>query len=416
MNVIEIKPDIFWVGAADWAVRDFHGYVTPQGTTYNNYLIMDKEVTLVDAVKSEFAEVGVANIKRIVDPAKIKNIIINHIENDHMGALGRIMELVPADTKIYTTMRGKEGMGRFFDIEGWNILTVKTDDEIKLGKYTLKFIETPMLHWPDSMVTYVKEAKLLISQDVFGQHLATTARFDDEFIECASITELDDATIDYYANILMPFGKLIKAKLTQIKNMGIDIDMIAPDHGIIWRKNPGRAVETYMNLSNGMADQRIVIIYDTMWHSTEQMTLPVMRGIRDCGVDCKVIKLRATPMSVAIKEFWKARGCLVGSPTLNNEVFPSVAEFMVHLKGLRPKDRFMGAFGSYGWMGGAVQWLYQNFRDMRLDAFEPGIQVQYRCKPEDDERCYEFGKDFATSLKEYHNRYQKSGALKVGLS
>lgn len=406
MNVIEIKPGIYWVGAADWAVRDFHGYVTPQGTTYNNYLIMDDEVTLLDAVKSNFAEVGVSNIRSVVEPSRIKNIVINHIENDHLGALGRIMELVSPDVKIFTTKRGFEGMSRFFNTENWNVNIVKSGDELKIGKYTLQFIETPMLHWPDSMVTYVKEAKLLVSQDVFGQHIATTARFDDEFIENASVTELEDATIDYYANILMPFGKLIKTKLTQIQNMGLDIDMIAPDHGIIWRQKPERAIDMYMKLSSGMANLRVVIIYDTMWHSTEQMTLPIMRGIRDAGVDCKVIKLRATPMSVAIKEFWKARACLVGSPTLNNEVFPSVSEFIVHLKGLRPKDRFMGGFGSYGWMGGAVQWLYQSFRDMKLDAFEPGVQVQYRMKAEDDERCYEFGKEFATSVKEYHGKYQ----------
>ncbi|MCG6550752.1 MAG: FprA family A-type flavoprotein [Candidatus Magnetominusculus sp. LBB02] len=405
MNVIEIKPNIFWVGAVDWAVRDFHGYVTPSGTTYNNYLILDEEITLVDTVKHDFLDVGIANIKSVVDPSKIKNIVINHIENDHMGALERVMEIVPHDVTIYTTKRGMEGMDRFFDISKWNIKTVKTGDEITTGKYKLRFIETPMIHWPDSMMTYVEGAKLLLSQDAFGQHIATAARFDDEFIDCASLTELEDATVDYYANILMPFGALIKAKIGEIQKMGIEIDMIAPDHGIIWRKNPERAIGMYLDMANNNAKERIVIIYDTMWHSTEHMTLPIMRGIRDEGLDCKVIKLRATPMSVAIKEFWKSRGCLIGSPTLNNEVFPSIAEFMVHLAGLRPKERLMAAFGSYGWGGGAVNWLYEMFKKIKLPVMEPGIAVQYRLKADDEKKCYEYGRNFARQVKELQSKF-----------
>ncbi|MBF0320971.1 MAG: flavodoxin domain-containing protein, partial [Nitrospirae bacterium] len=246
--------------------------------------------------------------------------------------------------------------------------------------------------------------------DAFGQHIATAARFDDEFIDCASLTELEDATLDYYANILMPFGTLIKAKIAEIQKLGIEIDMIAPDHGIIWRKNPGRAIEMYLDMANNNARERIVIIYDTMWHSTEQMTLPIMRGIRDEGVDCKVIKLRSTPMSVAIKEFWKSRGCLIGSPTLNNEVFPSVGEFIMHLMGLRPKERLMAAFGSYGWGGGAVNWLYDMYKKMKLPLIEPGIQVQYRLKAEDEQKCYEFGRNFARQVKEYQKIFTGTSA------
>jgi flavorubredoxin len=405
MKALEVKPGIYWVGAIDWAVRDFHGYVTPHGTTYNNYLIMDDEITLVDAVKYEFAEVGITNIRGIVDPSKIKNIVVNHIENDHMGALGVYMEMMP-DVTLYTSKRGKEGMERFFDISRWNIKVVKTSDELRIGRYTLMFIETPMLHWPDSMMTYVKEAKLLISQDAFGQHYASTARFDDEFIECASYAELEDAVIDYYANILMPFGKLIRAKIKQIQDLELDIDMIAPDHGIIWRKTPGRVLQMYQDMAGGKTNLRITIIYDTMWHSTEIMTQPIMQGIRDEGIDCKVLKLRATPMSVAIKEFWKSRGVLVGSPTLNNEVFPSVAEFTTHLRGLRPTNRIAGAFGSYGWGGGAVKWLYQEFKHMKLDTVEPGMEVKYRPSEEEMKKCYEFGREFAKAVRGYHKRFE----------
>jgi len=406
MKAIQIKPDIYWVGAIDWAVRDFHGYVTPYGTTYNNYLIMDEEITLVDTVKYDFAEVGIATIRSVVDPSRIKNVIINHIENDHMGALGTYMELFPGAV-IYTTKRGHQGMQRFFDTSRWDIREVKTGDELKIGRHTLLFIETPMLHWPDSMMTYVKEAKLLISQDAFGQHLATTARFDDEFIECASYAELENAVVDYYANILMPFSKLIKSKIRQLQEMALEIEMIAPDHGIIWRRDPMRPVQMYLDMAGGKTNLRIALIYDTMWHSTEMLTQPIMQGVKDEGVDCQVIKLRATPMSVAITEFWKSRGLLVGSPTLNNEVYPSVAEFITHLRGLRPANRIAAAFGSYGWGGGAVNWLYQEFKEMKLEIIEPGFEVQYRPTAGDMDKAYEFGIRFARAVKEYHERFRE---------
>jgi len=404
MKPVEIKPHIYWTGAIDWAVRDFHGYIVPQGTSYNNYLILDEEVTLLDTVMAEFADVGAANIRNLVEPSKIKNIIVNHIENDHMGALRRIMHLTP-DATIYITKKGRAGMERFFDISDWNIKTVKTGDELKIGKYTLLFIETPMLHWPDSMVTYVKGANLLISQDAFGQHIASSARFDDEYITHASEAELEDSVLDYYANILMPFGKIIKAKIADLKKLGLPIDMIAPDHGIIWRKNPEKVLDMYLKMAEGKSSLRVAIVYDTMWHGTEIMTQPVMQGIKDEGVDCRVIKLRATPMSAAIKEFWKARACLIGSPTLNNEVFPSIGEFMIHLRGLRPANRMMGAFGCFGWSGGAVKWLYNEFKNMKLETFEPGLEINYRPLKEDSNTCYEFGRNFAKKVKEYHEKF-----------
>ncbi|HBH60338.1 MAG TPA: MBL fold metallo-hydrolase [Nitrospiraceae bacterium] len=404
MKTVEIKPDIYWVGAIDWAVRDFHGYVTPDGTTYNNYLILDEQVTLVDTVKSDFWRHTLNNIKGLVDPSTIKNLVINHIEPDHASSIDRIMSIVPQAT-IYITSKGKKGLDRHFDTSKWNVKIVKSGDTLSTGKYTLVFLETPMLHWPDSMMTYVKEAKLLISQDAFGQHIATSARFDDEFIECASQVELEDSVIDYYANILMPFGPLIQSKIGEVVKLGLEIDMIAPDHGIIWRRNPGQILQRYLDLARGKANLSVSIIYDTMWHSTERMTIPIMQGIKDEGLDCKVIKLRATPMSVAIKEFWKSRGSLIGSPTLNNILFPSVAEFLTHLRGLRPKNRIMGAFGSFGWGGGAVKEAYQEFNKMKLEVVEPGVQVLYKPSREDESNCYEFGRSFAQKVKEYHKNF-----------
>lgn len=407
MKAVELKSNsnIFWVGAIDWAIRDFHGYIVPRGTTYNNYLILDDEITLLDTVKYDFADITIKNIKSIVDPSKIKHVVINHIENDHVTSIDRIMELTPKAT-IYITDKGRKGLERFFDLSKWTIKVVKTGDTLKIGKRTLLFLETPMLHWPDSMMTYIKEDKILISQDAFGQHIASSVRFDDEFVDCESMSELEDAVVDYYANILMPFGQLIKTKIGEVQKLGLDIDMIAPDHGIIWRKNPNKVVQMYLDMASGKADLKIAVIYDTMWHSTEQMTTPIMQGIKDEGVGCKVIKLRATPVSVAIKEFWRSRGCLIGTPTLNNIMYPTISEFLTYLRGLRPKNRIMGAFGSYGWGGGAVKEAYEAFKKIGLESVEPGLQVLYKPSVQDEDACYNFGREFAKKVKEYHKKFE----------
>jgi flavorubredoxin len=404
MKAVEIRNSIYWVGAIDWAVRDFHGYVTPRGTSYNNYLLMDDEITLIDTVKYDFADATVRCIENLVDPAKIKHVVINHIENDHASSLDRIMELTP-DATIYITEKGKRGLDRFFDTSHWKIRIVKTGDTLKTGRMTLQFLETPMLHWPDSMMTYIAEEKILFSQDAFGQHIAAAERYDDEYIKLVSAEDLDDAVIEYYANILMPFGGLIRRKLEEIVKLGLEIEMIAPDHGIIWRKDPRRVLQLYNDMAIGKAELSVAIIYDTMWHSTEEMTIPIAAGIRDAGVDVNVMKLRATPTSIAIKEFWRSRGALIGSPTLNNLMFPSIAEFLYHLRGLRPANRIISGFGSYGWGGGALKEILAEGQKMGLEVVEPGIHLAYRPSRSDEEACFEFGKNFATQVKAYHEKF-----------
>jgi flavorubredoxin len=401
MKAVPLRPDIHWVGAIDWAVRDFHGYVTPRGTTYNNYLIIDEAPTLIDAVKEDFSDVSIRNISGLIDMAEIKNIVVNHIEPDHASGLERIVRLCP-QARICCTEKGRRGLEKMFDITEWDVNVVKTGDELKIGKRTLVFLETPMLHWPDSMMTYSREDKILFSQDAFGQHLASSQRFDDEYMESYSQSGLEDAVWDYYANILMPFGTLIKRKIEEVQEMGIEIEMIAPDHGIAWRKDPGWILKEYLDIANGKAEERVVVIYDTMWHSTEKMAYPIMEGIEEEGMDVKVIKLRSTPVSVAVKEFWQARGCLVGSPTLNNTIFPKIGEFLVYLKGLKPKYRIAGAFGSYGWGGGAVRDILEAFNAMKLKTVEPGLGVVSKPSSADEAKCFDFGRGFAKKVREYH--------------
>jgi flavorubredoxin len=401
MKAKQVKPGIYWVGAIDWNVRDFHGYVTPRGTTYNNFLIMDKKITLIDTVKSDFADVMFERIRCLTNPEKIRVAVCNHIEMDHAGSWDQVMKVAKKAT-LYTTERGKQGLERHFDTTSWDIQVVKTGDTVKIGEKTLMFIETPMLHWPDSMMTYIPEDKLLISQDAFGQHLAQAVLFDDLVPQ----ETLEDAVIDYYANILMPFGRLIKAKIAEIQKLGLEIDMIAPDHGVIWRKNPQKVINMYLDMANGKAREGVVIVYDTMWHSTEKMSRAVLDGILDEGMYAEVIKLRETPMSVAIKQFWRYRGLLVGTPTLNNVMFPSVAEFLQHLRGLRPANRIASVFGSYGWGGGGVRDALQVLKSMKLEVVEPGYEVNYRPNKEDYDKGYEFGRMFAQKVREYHKKFE----------
>jgi flavorubredoxin len=404
MNATEIRPGIYWVGAVDWAVRDFHGYTTPRGSTYNNYLIMDDDITLVDGVKHAFVDLCIKNIRSVTDPSGIRNIVINHIEPDHASGLGEIIKLAPK-AAIYCTKKGKDGLERMFDTSGWKMNVVKTGDELKTGKRTLAFIETPMLHWPDSMMTCAKEDRLLFSQDAFGQHLASSERFDDEFAEHNPQSELTDAVWDYYSNILMPFGTLVKKKIEEVLELGLDIDMIAPDHGVIWRRNPGGIIQMYLDMAGGKAEERVLIVYDTMWQSTRKMAQPIMEGVRHEGMDVRIIKLRATPTSIAIKEFWRARGCLVGSPTLNNSLLPEVAGFLASLKGLRPKNRIVSAFGSYGWAGGAVKEILEGLKKMKLETIEPGLGAVSIPSPDDERKCFEFGREFARKTREYHKGF-----------
>jgi flavorubredoxin len=401
MKAKQIKPGIYWVGAIDWNVRDFHGYVTPRGTTYNNFLIMDRKITLIDTVKYDFADTMFERIRCLTKPEKIRVAVCNHIEMDHAGSWDRVMSVAKKAT-LYCTERGRQGLERHFDTTGWDIQTVGTGDTVKIGERTLMFIETPMLHWPDSMMTYVKEDRLLISQDAFGQHLAQAVLFDD----CIEQGLLEDAVIDYYANILMPFGRLIRAKIAEFQRLGLEIDMIAPDHGVIWRKNPEKVINMYLDMASGWAKEGVVIVYDTMWHSTERMSRAVLDGILDEGMYAEVIKLRETPMSVAIKQFWKYRGLLVGTPTLNNLMFPTVAEFLQHLRGLRPEHRIAGAFGSYGWGGGGVREALSILKAMKLEVVEPGYEVKYRPSKEDYEQGYDFGRLFAQRVREYHSRFE----------
>jgi len=403
MKPYEIKKGIYWVGAVDWNVRNFHGhtYTTARGTTYNAYLIMDEKIALVDTVLGAFTGEMIEKIKEIVNPERIDYIIANHVESDHSAAIPVLLKLCPK-AKVIGTAKCKEGLHRYYYVD-MDFQVVKTGDKIKLGKRALNFIEAPMIHWPDSMFTYCPEDELLMPNDAFGQHYATSRRFDDEVDECA----LMDEAAKYYANILIPLGPIILKKLEDVQNMNISIKMIAPSHGIIWRKDPMKIIKAYLSWARNETKEKAVVVYETMYGSTGKMARKIVEGITDAGVEVKLFDIAQADRTEVIKEILDAKGCVIGSSTHDNDMLPTIAGFLAFLKGLKPKNRIGCAFGSYGWAGGAVKNIENILKEAGIEVTQPSIGAQYAPDKNEIERCYEFGTNFAGKVKEKGASYVK---------
>lgn len=395
MKPVEIKKGIYWVGVVDWNVRNFHGhtYTTKRGTTYNAYLIVDEKIALVDTVLGSFADELIEKIRAICPLEKIDYVVANHVETDHSGAMPALMKLCPK-AKVYGTQKCKEGLYRMY-YGNWDFQVVKTGDTLKLGKRTLTFVEAPMIHWPDSMFTYCREEELLMPNDAFGQHIATSERFDDEIDQCA----LMDEAAKYYANILIPFGNMISRKIDEVVKMNIPIKMIAPSHGIIWRKDPMKIISAYVKWSKNETKAKIVIVYETMWGATEKMAKAIADGATDAGIETKLFEIGGSDRTEVVKELLDAKGYIFGSATHDNDMLPTMAGFMEFLKGLKPKNRVAAAFGSYGWAGGAVASIEKELKETGIEIKQPSIACKYYPDESEMKRCYEFGKDFANSVK-----------------
>ena len=386
----EITEGIHWVGAIDWNIRNFHGYITHRGTTYNAYLIVDEETALVDTVKAPFFPEMMRRIREIVDPGEIDYLISNHTEPDHSGSIRKVLE-VAENAELIASDFGTKGLKRYYgdDLE---CTSIKEKPSVSLGKRTLQFVPIPMVHWPDSMVTYVPEERLLLSNDAFGQHLASSKRFDDEVDQAVLMQE----ATTYYANIVMPLWMSVSRAFKALE--GVDIEVIAPSHGIIWRGNPGMILEAYQRWVEGRTEKRAVIVYDTMWGSTERVAKALAEGISSEGVVVNLYRLRDTHNSDVIAEILEARAVLVGSPTLNNGLFPSVASFLAYMKGLKPRNKIGAAFGSYGWGGGAKRAVEAEMKAAGVELLESDLDYNYRPTEKELEEAVEFGRTVARKI------------------
>jgi flavorubredoxin len=395
MQPVELKKDVYWVGACDWNIRDFHGYSTPRGTTYNAYLIMDEKRALVDTVKKPFKNKLVHNICKIVDPKQIDYIIVNHVEMDHSGALPEMIDLIQPEKVICSPM-GKKALLDHYHREDWPFEVVETGHEISLGRKTARFIETRMLHWPDSMLTYLKEDRILFSSDAFGEHWATSERFDDE----VNRPELLAHAAKYYANILLLYSPLVQKLLAQVEKSGLEIDVIAPDHGLIWRADPKGIIEAYAAWSRQQGKDKALIIYDTMWQSTETMAHAISAGLKQEGVEFKILNLKLNHRSDIMTEVLDAKALILGSPTLNNGMMPTMADFLCYMRGLRPANKVGAAFGSFGWSGEAVKLMNEALEEMKIQVITEGARIKYAPTHESLDLCVELGRKVGRAVKE----------------
>ena len=381
MKAIKVKEGIYWVGAIDWDIRNFHGYLTGRGSTYGAYLIIDDKITLIDTVKATFTEELISRISDIVPPQNIDIIICNHVEMDHSGALPSVKKLCP-NADIYTTgPSGVKGLTAHYGED--NYLPVKSGDTLSLGKRTLSFIATPMLHWPDNMVTYCPEEKLLFSNDAFGQHLATTERFDDE----TDLTIALEEAKRYYGNIIMCYGRQAQSAYNIVKDL--DVEIIAPSHGIIWRSHIKEILDSYKLWSSNQPETGAIVVYDSMWHSTEKIARTISEAFGDSQIPTRLYDLKVNHPSDIVPELLTSKYIAVGSPTLNNQMMPEVASFLCYLKGLSPKNREAFAFSSYGWGGQSLGLVEKELEACGFHLSMEGIKINYVPSKEQLEKIYD---------------------------
>jgi flavorubredoxin len=382
MKAVKLREGIYWVGAIDWDLRNFHGYLTQRGSTYNAYLIIDEKITLIDNVKHYLYDEMIARIKDVIDPAKIDVVIQNHVEMDHSGGMPKLLKVIPK-AKIYTNSNGIKGLKLHYK-QDWNFEEIKTGDSISIGKRSLSFITTPMVHWPDNQVTYCPEEQILFSNDAFGQHIASSERLAGEL----PIGIVMEEAKKYYANIVLPYSKQVQNVLNIAAPLAIK--MICPSHGVIWtEENIPTILAGYKDWAYNVSDKhRALVIYDTMWKSTQMMAEAIHETFEKMGIHAKLLSLQSNHISDIMTDVIDAKFIAVGSPTLNSSILPTVAAFLYYLKGLSPKDRIGLAFGSYGWGGQSIPILQQLLGDPKECGFkmlEP-IKHQYIPSQEDLEK------------------------------
>ncbi len=377
--------NIDWVGYVDWTVRDFHGYDTHRGATYNSYLIRDEKIALIDTVKEPFAQDLLANVAALVALDKVNYIVCNHAEPDHSGAMAKVMAALPNATLV-CNQKCAAALGMHHDMTGWSTHIVSSGDTLSLGQRTLEFIDTPMVHWPESMFTYVREEKILFSMDAFGQHYATSQRFDDEVSLCTTMEEAKT----YYANIVTPYGKRVAKVLEAAAEY--DIKMIAPSHGVIWRTNAAKIMEAYKNWAVCRPRPKVLVIFESMWGSTAKMAEAIHEGASAPGVAAELINVRTSNLTKIATEVLDAATIAFGSSTLNQDVLPTAGAVLTYLRGLRPTNKAGFSFGSYGWSKGGATAVQEYFEDLKWEILREPIRAQYAPTKEIIEDCHQAGR------------------------
>lgn len=392
----KITDKVSWVGKIDWDLKKFHGneYSTHRGSSYNSYLIRDKKNVLIDTVWIPYAKEFVENLKKEIDLKDIDYIIINHAEIDHSGALLELMREIP-DTPIYCTNNGIKSIKGHYH-KDWNFVPVKTGDTLDIGESKLTFVEARMLHWPDTMFTYMSGDNILFSNDAFGQHYASEEIYND----CVDQCELFQEAIKYYANILTPFSKLVKNKIEEVLGLNLPVNLICTSHGVIWRDDPTQIIKKYLEWADNYQENQITLLYDSMWEGTRRMAEAIAEGIRKADKDVliKIYNVSKTDKNDIITEVFKSKAIMVGSPTIDKTIMFSAAGLLEMIKGLEFKNKKAAAFGSYGWSGECTKVITTKLKEAGMDIIDDGIKVLWNPNDEAIELCKEYGYNFVQKL------------------
>jgi flavorubredoxin len=367
-----LTENVYWVGAIDWTVRDFHGYLTSRGSTYNAFLILADRITLIDTVKRPFYDEMMSRIASVIDPGEIEYIVSNHSEMDHTGCLPEVIEAIRPE-KIFASKMGRDAIQNHFHFPDDPVTAVKNGEEISLGNMNLSFIETRMLHWPDSMVSYLQEEKILFSQDGFGMHLASSELFDDELPEYI----LREEAAKYFANILLPYSPLVTGLIDKLLTMNLEIDLLCPDHGPVRRSGIADIIGLWKTWAEQKPSRKAVLVYDTMWQSTSALAGAISDGLSSEGISVRVMPLGISHRSDVATAVLDAGALLVGTPTMNGQIFPTVVDCMTYLRGLKPKNLIGGVFGSYGWSGEGVGHLEKILEEMKIPLVGKSVSIKY---------------------------------------
>ncbi|MBF1131063.1 MAG: anaerobic nitric oxide reductase flavorubredoxin [[Eubacterium] sulci] len=393
-----VTDKVTWVGKIDWELKKFHGdeLSTMEGSSYNSYLIRDKKTVLIDTVWGPYDTEFVNRLKEEIDLKEIDYIVMNHNESDHSGTLPALMREIP-DTPIYCTKKG-ESILRGLYHQDWNYVNVKTGDELEIGDSKLVFVEASMLHWPDTMMTYMTGENILFSNDVFGQHYASEMLYDD----MDDISKLLHEAEKYYTNIITPFSTFVTKKLAEVQGMNLKIDLVAPSHGIIWRENIGLIMDLYAKWANNYQEDQITLIYDTMWQSTRKMAEAIAEGIHQASPNTtiKILNAVKNDKNDILVEVFKSKAILVGSPTINNGFSYAIAGILEMIKGLKFKNKKAASFGSYGWSGEAAKQIKEFLEESKFAIVNDGIRVNWAPDQETIEQLREYGRKFVEEIAE----------------
>ncbi len=391
-----ITDKVTWVGKVDWELKNFHGQElsTKKGSSYNSYLIRDKKTVLIDTVWQPYDKEFVSRLKKEIDLKEIDYIVANHGEIDHSGALPELMREIP-NTPIYCTANGAKILKGHYH-EDWNFVTVKTGDSLDIGESKLVFVEAPMLHWPDSMFTYMTGENILFSNDAFGQHYATETMYNDRVDK----EELYAEALKYYANILTPFSSLVIKKIKEVLAFNLPVDYICTSHGVIWKENPAQIIEHYLKWADNYQENQITLIYDTMWNSTRKMAEAIAEGIQEADptVTVKLFNSAIEDKNDILSEVFKSKAILIGSPEINGGYLHSIGGLLEMIKGLKFKEKSAAAFGSYGWSGKAVKLLTEELEKCGFKIVNDGHKSLWVPDNAEIEVLKEYGKDFVKAI------------------